>query len=66
MSKTNKQCTVVQNDVSLENINNILKEQKEIYASTERDESEDAFSKTLRGSKVYLAKQGFLDKNLDN
>lgn len=66
LSELDNKCTVVQSDVSLEDISNILKEQKEVCTSVEKDESEDAFSKTLRGSKIFLKEQGFIYENPNN
>ncbi len=61
LSKLNEKCTVAQRNVSLEDISKMLEEQGNIYTPNERKGKEDAFSKTLRGSKIYLKEQGLME-----
>lgn len=59
MPNLDEKCTVAHREVTLEDVSKMLKEQGNIYTPNERRGKEDAFSKTLRGSKIYLKEQGF-------
>ena len=61
MSNSQNRCTVRQRIVTLEDIKKVLNKQGNICKPNERKGSEDAFSKTLRGSKIYLKEQGKLN-----
>lgn len=55
----NKPCVVKAEDISIEYISNITKNQKNIVSPNERVGEESAFSKALNGSKIFLEAQGY-------
>ena len=58
LSNSEEKCTVVEREVSLEDISSMLDTQSNIFTPNARKGNEDAFTKTLRGSKIYLKELG--------
>ena len=57
---TKKLCTVVADEISLEEIRAINEQQLNTVSQNTRNGNERAFSKALDGSKMYLKAQGFI------
>lgn len=66
MSRVKQKCTVVSKKVSLEDVKEMLEKQENIQKPNTRSGEEDAFSKTLKGSKVYLKEHGLLDETTED
>lgn len=57
-----KVCTVSAKNITIEEIEYFNKNQQNIAAQNDRNGSESAFKKTLKGSKLFLKAQGFLSE----
>lgn len=56
------QCVVVRKNMTSDEMANIRDNQQNTAAQNNRDGDESAFSKALRGSKIYLKAQGYIDE----
>lgn len=57
-----KLCSVIKEDISLEDISKITKQQSNTTSPNDRIGDEDAFTKALNGSKIFLKAQGYIEK----
>lgn len=60
MKKT-RHSTVVHREVTIEKIEDILRNQENIITTNDRSSENDAFEIALQGSKAYLEAQGYLE-----
>lgn len=52
---------VVNREVTIEEIEDILQNQKNIFTTNDRSNADDVFEVALKGSKVFLKAQGYLE-----
>lgn len=64
MSNSDEKCMVVDRYVSIKDISSMLEEQCNIFTPNERKGKEDAFAKTIRGSKIYLKELGLASEKM--
>ncbi|MCM1046875.1 MAG: hypothetical protein NC433_00425 [Clostridiales bacterium] len=59
--KKTRHSTVVHREVTIEKIEDILRNQENIITTNDRSSEDDAFEIALQGSKAYLEAQGYLE-----
>lgn len=62
MKDYKRQCTVDENEITLEEISYIMKNQSNTGTLNERKKGKNAFDVALEGSKIYLEAQHFVEE----
>lgn len=59
-TKTGAKCTVKTREITLDHVQAILKKQRDMVTTNNREKGQGAFDKTLSGSKEYLKYNGLI------